>query len=55
MNEIAPLRTVKISAKWRYVKPWMTKGLKTVPRTKLKLYKKHLKKDSMEDDLINYK
>ena len=55
MNDIAPVKTVKISAKRRYVEPWMTKGLETAFRTKLKLYKIHLKKGSTENDLNNYR
>ena len=36
LNEIAPLKTVKISAKQRYIEPLMTRGLENVSRTKLK-------------------
>ena len=55
LDEIAPTRTVKISAKHRYVKPWMTKGLEEASRTKLKLYKKHLLRNSSDDDHLKYK
>ena len=55
MNDIAPIRTVRISSKRRYVEPWMTKGLETVSKTKLRLHKEHLKKSSTEDDLKNDK
>ena len=55
LDEIAPSRTVKISAKRRYVKPWMTRGLEEASRTKLKLYKKYLQKNSSDDDHLKYK
>ena len=55
LDEIGPSRTIKISAKRRYVKPWMTRGLEEASRTKLKLYKKHLQKDSSDDDQLQYK
>ena len=55
LDEIAPSRTVKISAKHRYVEPWMTRGLEEASRTKLKLYKKYLQKNSFDDDHLKYK
>ena len=55
LDEIAPTRTVKISAKRKYVEPWMTKGLEEALRTKLKLYKKHLQRNSSDDDHLKYK
>ena len=55
LDEVGPTKTVKISAKQRYVKPWMTRGLEDASRTKLKLYKKHLQKGSTEDDHLKYK
>ena len=42
LNEIAPKKTVKISAKHRYVKPWMTKGLEKSSATKLKVLSSHI-------------
>ena len=55
LDEIGPPKTVKISAKRRYVEPWMTRGLEDASRTKLKLYKKHLQKDSTDEDHLKYK
>ena len=55
LDEIGPPKTVKISAKRRYVEPWMTRGLEDAYRTKLKLYKKHLQKDNTDDDHQKYK
>ena len=55
LDEIAPLKTVKISLKRRYVEAWVTRGLEEASRTKIKLYKKSLQKDSTEDDHIHYK
>ena len=55
LDEVGPSKTVKISAKRRYVVLWMTRGLEDASRTKLKLYKKHLQKGSTEDDHLKYK
>ena len=55
LDEVSPTKTVKISAKRRYVEPWMTRGLGNASRTKLKLYKKYLQKGSTEDDRLKYK
>ena len=55
LDEVGPPKTVKISAKQRYVETWMTRGLEGASRTKLKLYKKHLQKDSTDDDHLKYK
>ena len=55
LDEIGPSKTVKISAKHRYVEPWMTRGLEDASRTKLKLYKKHLQKDRTDNDHLKYK
>ena len=55
LDEVAPTRTVRISGKRRYVKPWMTRGLEEASRTKLKLYKKYLQRNSSDDDYLKYK
>ena len=39
MDEVSPLQKIKISAKWRYVEPWMTRSLKKSSRKKHELYK----------------
>ena len=43
MDEIAPVKTVRISARWRYVEPWMSKGIEQSSKRKLELYKETLK------------
>ena len=40
LDEITPVKHVRISAKRRFVKPWMTRGLKVASCKKLNLYKK---------------
>ena len=55
LDEIEPPRTIKISAKRRYIEPWMTRRLEEASRTKLKLYKKYLQKNSSDDDQLKYK
>ena len=51
LDETAPMKTVKILAKHRYVEPWMMKGLESASKTKLRLYKDSLKSNSTEKDV----
>ena len=55
LDEIAPIKHVRISAKRRFVEPWMTRGLEVASRKKLKLYKKTLSNNCMEADQAKYK
>ena len=49
------MKTVKILAKRCYVEPWMTKGLESASKAKLRLYKNSLKSNSTEEDIQRYK
>ena len=55
LDDIAPEKVVKISAKHRYVEPWMTRGLEEASKTKHQLYKASLKRDSTNEDIENYR
>ena len=55
LNEVAPIKSVRISAKRRFIKPWMTRGLEIASRKKLKLYRKTLLKTCTDEDVANYK
>ena len=55
MDEIAPRHTVKISAKRRFVEPWMTTSLEQSANKKNLLYKKTLQENSTPADVKNYK
>ena len=55
LDETVPMKTIKISAKCHYVVPWMTKGLESASKTKLRLYKDSLKSNSTENDVQRYK
>ena len=46
MDSIAPLKLFRISAKQRYVEPWMTKGLEKAGRKVCKLYRCTLEANS---------
>ena len=46
LDEVAPVRTFKVSARRRFVEPWMSKSLESSSRTKMRLYKDTLKKDA---------
>ena len=43
LDKIAPIKSVRISAKRQFVEPWMTRGLEVALRKKLWLYKKSVK------------
>ena len=55
LDEIIPIKHVRISAKRRFVKPWMTRGLEVASHKKLKLYKKTLSNNCTEADQARYK
>ena len=55
LDEVAPVKKVKISAKKRFVEPWMTRSLALASEKKLKLYKKTLSATCTEDDITIYK
>ena len=55
LDETAPMKTVKISAKHCYVEPWMMKGLESASKTKLHLYKDSLKSNSTAKHIQRYK
>ena len=44
LHSIAPLKEVRISAKRRFVEPWMTRGLEQSSQKKLDSIKKPLQK-----------
>ena len=41
LDEITPVKHVRISAKRKFVEPWMTRGLEVASRKKLNLYQKN--------------
>ena len=55
LEKVAPKCIIKISAKMKYFKPWMMKGLEKASNTKLKLYKVILKPDHTEEDAAKYR
>ena len=54
MDDISPVKQVKISGKCRYVEPWMTRGLEISQKKKESLYKKTLMNNSTNLDIENY-
>ena len=55
MDQIAPLKTVRISAKHRFKEPWMSKCIETSSRKNSKLYKATLKEGSTNKIHKKYK
>ena len=55
LEKAAPKHVINISAKRKYIEPWMMKGLEKASNTKLKLYKAILKPDHTEEDVAKYR
>ena len=55
MDEVAPVETIRISARRRYIKPWMSKGLESSSRKKAQLYKATLKTSATDSDRQKYR
>ena len=55
MNEISPIKKIRISSKRIYIEPWMSRGLEITSRKKDKLYKKTLALDCTEESITIYK
>ena len=55
LDETAPMKTIKISAKRHYVEPWMMKRLESASKIKLRLYKDSSKPNSIAKDVQRYK
>ena len=55
LDQVAPIKKVKISAKKWFTEPWMTRSLALASEKKLKLYKKTLTATCTENDITIYK
>ena len=55
LDKITPVKHVRISAKRRFVEPWITRGLEVASCKKLNLYKETLSNNCTEADLVRYK
>ena len=55
LDQISPRKTVRISAKHRYIELWITKGLEKSSNTKMKLYRATLSANHTEADIMKYK
>ena len=55
LNEIAPLKMMRISGKWCFQEPWLPTELETASRTCRKLYQNTPMKNCTEETLSNYK
>ena len=51
IEEIAPLKTIRISGRRRFLEPWLTTGIETSSRTCRQLYKKSLMKDTLPETI----
>ena len=55
LDKVAPVKTVKILSKKRFVEPWITRGLDIAGRNKLKMYKKTLSSTCTPEEIQKYK
>ena len=55
LDQVAPIKKVKISTKKRFIEPWMTRSLALASEKKLKLYKKTLSATCTEYEIKAYK
>ena len=55
MDEVAPRHTVRVSARCRFVEPWMTCSLECCANKKHNLYRKTLHVNCIQLDMTNYK
>ena len=55
MDEVAPLKTVRISARRHFVEPWMTPGLESAINKNKKQYKETLKSGCSQEKIDQYK
>ena len=55
MDSVSPVTKVRISAKQKYIKPWMTRGLEISGQQKLHLYRETLKASATCKDITKYK
>ena len=55
MEEVAPLRTFRISARRHFVEPWMTTGLETAIQKNKNLYRETLKQGCNQTIVDQYK
>ena len=54
MDKISPVKKIKISAKHRFIEPWMTRGLEISSREKRDLYKATLKNGATQETKLKY-
>ena len=55
LDKTALVKEVRISAKRRFIEPWMTHGLEQSSHKKMRLYKKTLTTDCIPADQTRYK
>ena len=55
LDEVAPVKTITISARRRFIEPWMSKSLESSGRKKVQLYKETLKINATNFDRQKYR
>ena len=54
MDEFSPIKQIKISARQRFIEPWMTRELEISSRWKKELYKASLKNGALLEAKTKY-
>ena len=55
MDKVAPVKTIRISGRWRFIELWLTTGLERSSRTLKKLYTTSLMEGATETEKKSYK
>ena len=55
MDKFAPKQEIRISWKWKYTEPWMTKGIGKASNKCKRLYRTSISAHATEEDVIKYK
>ena len=55
MDSVSPVTKVRLSAKHKYIEPWMTRGLEIPGWQKVCLYMETLKASALHKDIMKYK
>ena len=55
LDEVASVKTITISARRRFMEPWMSKSLESSSRKKVQLYKETLKTNATNSDRQKYR
>ena len=54
MDKVAPIKTIRISGRWKFMEPWLTTGVECSSRSLKKLYTASLREGATENEKKSY-